>query len=102
MCRSDGLNVVHSTRASLWRGDCIVIANPSTGFTLYSLETGGHDVRQERATPVKFIESGSAIVGGTTVGAVNIWDLETGRKVQTLLHGGVWPSLSCNSPPQAK
>lgn len=85
----------NSARASLTdNGENLVIANPSSGFTLYSLKTGhlirafGHDVGQERATPVKFIESGTAIVGGTTVGAVNIWDVATGRKLQTLLHTG--------------
>lgn len=84
-----------SARASLNdSGESIVIANPLAGFTLYNVQTGdlvrafGHDIGQERATSVKLIERGTAIVGGSTIGAVNIWDIETGRKVQTLIHGG--------------
>ncbi|RPD62188.1 hypothetical protein L227DRAFT_609435 [Lentinus tigrinus ALCF2SS1-6] len=73
-------------------GERLALANPLSGFGIYSLKSGdlvrafGHEVGHKRATPVKFIESGKAIVGGTTVGEVNIWDIETGRKVQTIMH----------------
>ncbi|RPD78035.1 WD40 repeat-like protein, partial [Lentinus tigrinus ALCF2SS1-7] len=64
-------------------GERLALANPLSGFGIYSLKSGdlvrafGHEVGHKRATPVKFIESGKAIVGGTTVGEVNIWDIET-------------------------
>ncbi len=48
----------------------------------------GQEVGQKRAFAVKFIESDKAIVGGSTVGEVNLWDIETGRKIQTLSHAG--------------
>ncbi|KAI0695270.1 WD40-repeat-containing domain protein [Cerioporus squamosus] len=83
-------------------GEYLALANPLSGFGLYSLRSGdlvrafGHEVGFKRATPVKFIESGKAIIGGSTVGEVNIWDIETGRKVQTLLHTGTsFGELSC-------
>ena len=75
-------------------GRHLTVANPSSGFAIYSLRSGdlvrafGHEVGHKRATPVKFIESGKAIVGGSTVGEVNIWDIETGRKLQTIMHTG--------------
>ncbi|RPD56983.1 WD40 repeat-like protein, partial [Lentinus tigrinus ALCF2SS1-7] len=64
-------------------GEHLALANPLSGFGIYSLESGdlvrafGHEVGHKRATPVKFIDSGKAIIGGTTVGEVNIWDIET-------------------------
>ncbi len=81
-------------------GDHLAIANPLSGFGLYSLKSGdlvrafGQDVGYKRATPVKFIEFGKAIVGGSTVGEVNIWDIDTGRKIDTLLHTGAPIGLS--------
>ena len=75
-------------------GERLAIANPLSGFGIYSLSSGalvrafGHEVGHKRATPVKFIDSGKAIVGGTTVGEVNIWDIESGRKIQTIVHPG--------------
>ena len=75
-------------------GDLLITSNILTGFDLYSLGSGslirafGHDVGEKRATAVKFIESGKAILGGTTVGEMVIWDVSTGRKLQTLTHAG--------------
>ncbi|KAI0689580.1 WD40-repeat-containing domain protein [Cerioporus squamosus] len=81
-------------RADLSKGDRLAVANPLSGFSIYSLKSGdlvrafGHEVGQKRAPAVKFIESDKAIVGGSTVGEVNVWDIETGRKIQTLSHAG--------------
>ncbi|KAI0689982.1 WD40-repeat-containing domain protein [Cerioporus squamosus] len=75
-------------------GTLLVISNLLTGFDLYSLETGellrafGHDVGGKYPTPVKFIEAESAIVGGSAVGEMHIWDTATGRRVQTISYGG--------------
>ncbi len=84
-----------STRASLNNdGSLLIAANLLTGFDLYSLETGdlirafGHDVGEKRMTPVIFLESGTVILGGTTVGEMHLWDVSTGRKLQTLVHAG--------------
>lgn len=55
----------------------------------------GHEVGQKRATGVKFIESDKAMVGGSTVGVVNVWDIETGRKIQTLTHAGALRNSVC-------
>lgn len=81
-------------------GKRLAIANPLSGFGIYTLHSGdlvrafGHEVGHKRATPVKFIEFGKAIVGGSTVGEVNVWDIETGRKVQTITHTGTHTSYS--------
>ncbi|KAH9856305.1 WD40-repeat-containing domain protein [Lenzites betulinus] len=72
----------------------MAVSNLLTGFDLYSTSSGklvralGHDVGAKRATPVRFIESGSALVGGTTMGELMIWDTTTGRKLQTLIYHG--------------
>ncbi|KAH9858477.1 WD40-repeat-containing domain protein, partial [Lenzites betulinus] len=64
-------------------GRAIIVSNALTGFDLYSVESGkilrafGHEVGTKRATPVKFIEAGNAVVGGTTVGAIVIWDIHS-------------------------
>ncbi len=77
------------------RGDHLVACDPITGFNLYSLKSGhlvrafGHGFQGHRAALAKLIEAESgAIVGGTTVGEVTIWDVVTGRKVQNLHHQG--------------
>ena len=79
-------------------GQSLVASNLLTGFDLYDLDSGdlvrafGHDVGDKRATPVKFTELDDAIVGGTTVGMMHVWDANTGRRVQTMLHsGGLYP-----------
>ncbi|RPD60446.1 WD40 repeat-like protein, partial [Lentinus tigrinus ALCF2SS1-7] len=83
-CLQDRQDVKPIARADVSVDDGrLAIANPLSGFGIYSLRSGdlirafGHEVGHKRATPVKFIESGKAIVGGTTVGEVNIWDIET-------------------------
>ena len=82
-------------------GERLAIANPLSGFGIYNLSSGGlvrafgHEVGHKRATPVKFIDSGKAIVGGSTVGEVNIWDIESGRKIQTIVHSGAFWAILC-------
>ncbi|KAI9059350.1 WD40 repeat-like protein [Trametes sanguinea] len=68
----------------------LVVSNALTGFDLYSLESGnlirafGHDMRARRATPVRFAETGQSIVGGTTIGEMLVWDVSSGRRMQSL------------------
>ncbi|KAI0648932.1 WD40-repeat-containing domain protein [Trametes meyenii] len=72
----------------------LAVSNVVTGFDLYALSSGhllrafGQDAVNRRATPVRFIESGSVLVGGTTVGEIVVWDLNSGCKLQTLIPGG--------------
>lgn len=66
-------------------GTRIAISNLRTGFDVYLLESGEllhsfvHDMGEHLPTPVLFIHDGQAIVGGTTVGKVGMWDLACGK-----------------------
>ncbi|KAI1788724.1 WD40-repeat-containing domain protein [Ganoderma leucocontextum] len=66
-------------------GTCIVVSNLTTGFDVYLVDSGEllrsfeHDVGECLPTPVLFIHNGQAVVGGTTVGKVNMWDLDRGK-----------------------
>ncbi|KAI0708453.1 WD40-repeat-containing domain protein, partial [Earliella scabrosa] len=59
----------------------LAISNLTTGFDVYRTDTQKpvgsykHDIGDSRPTPVLFIHGGHAIVGGSTVGIVNIWDI---------------------------
>ena len=84
-----------SVRADLSEdGEYLAVSNLVIGFYLYDLASGdivrafGHDVGERRATPVRFIESDGALVGGTTTGQMNIWDTSSGQQAQTLSHNG--------------
>ncbi|KAI0058228.1 WD40 repeat-like protein [Artomyces pyxidatus] len=43
----------------------------------------------QSSLPVQFIHDGLAVLGGSYVGNVRIWDLETGDRLQVLRHGAV-------------
>nr|VWO96409.1 Guanine nucleotide-binding protein subunit beta-like protein (Cytoplasmic antigenic protein 1) [Ganoderma boninense] len=66
-------------------GTRIAISNLTTGFNIYLLKTGEllhsfeHNVGDCLPTPVRFIHAGQAVVGGTTVGKVNMWDFVCGK-----------------------
>ncbi|RDX42307.1 WD40 repeat-like protein [Lentinus brumalis] len=76
-------------------GSLLAISNLATGFDVYRTDTEQpvgmyrHDVGKRQPTPVLFIHGGQAIVGGSTVGAVNIWDMKLGK-----LHALTVPSVS--------
>lgn len=65
-----------------------------TGFDIYAVGTGqalatlAHPVVGVRAVPIRFIHGGHAIVGGSAVGQVNLWDVATLRRYQPLVVGG--------------
>ena len=81
-------------------GAYVAISNLETGFDIRALDTGNlirsceHDVGESWPTPVLFIHGGRAIVGGTTVGKVTIWDVFMGK-----LHTLPIPSTCFSSVP---
>ncbi|KAI0652982.1 WD40-repeat-containing domain protein [Cubamyces menziesii] len=70
----------------------IAISNVISGFDVYSIESGqavcsfGHTVGQYRKIPVLLIHAGRALVGGNVQGDVHLWDVQSGRKLHSLLH----------------
>lgn len=44
-----------------------------------------HDIGEPMPTPVLFTHEGRAVIGGTTVGKVNIWDIHLMKKINSLL-----------------
>ena len=71
-------------------GAYIAISDLSTGFEIYEMDTElvygsfQHDVGEPFPTPVLFIHNGNALVGGSTVGNVNIWDVHGMGKMHSL------------------
>ncbi|TBU22722.1 hypothetical protein BD311DRAFT_811285 [Dichomitus squalens] len=71
-------------------GTYIAISDLSTGFEVYEMGTEvvyrsfEHDVGEPFPTPVLFIHNGNALVGGSTVGKVNIWDIHGMGKMHSL------------------
>ncbi|KAI9068782.1 WD40 repeat-like protein, partial [Trametes sanguinea] len=63
----------------------IVISNLHTGFDVYRLsskeliKTFTHEVGRPHPAPVTFIHHSRAVLGGSTTGHVNIWDLRLGK-----------------------
>ena len=61
------------------------------GFDVFRMQTEEpvasfeHEIGEPMPTPVLFTHGGRAIVGGSTVGKVNIWDVLTRGKIQSLL-----------------
>ena len=68
----------------------LAISDLVHGFTMYNCQSGGlirrfiHEVGKRYPVPVLFIHQGRVIVGGRTVGHVNIWDIEDGRRIEAL------------------
>ncbi|OSC99815.1 WD40 repeat-like protein [Trametes coccinea BRFM310] len=77
-------------------GSRLAVSNLVYGFDIYDVDTGAlalavtHDIGKEYPAPVLYIHGGHAIVGGSTVGMVNIWyvDQTISRKMQTLSVSG--------------
>ena len=60
-----------------------------SGFDIYDLAQGKivrsftHEVgEQQRAIPVLFVHGGTAVVGGSAVGYVNLWFVDSGVKLE--------------------
>ena len=80
-----------SASASLLEdGKHVAISNIDTGFNVYVLASGAplcsfeHDVGDPRAVPVRFMHGGRAIVGGSVMGKVNVWDIALRKKIHIL------------------
>ena len=75
-------------------GEYLITSSPLSGYDIYSVKSAdllrhfGHDAGEKRATSVKFLELEATVITGTTVGEVNIWEIHTGRRLQTLAHHG--------------
>ncbi|KAI0371020.1 WD40 repeat-like protein [Pilatotrama ljubarskyi] len=71
-------------------GTTIAISNMVSGFDLYDLTSQAalrsftHPVTTLRAVPVLFVHGGHALLGGSTVGKVHLWDVHNGLLHQTL------------------
>ncbi|KAH9896046.1 WD40-repeat-containing domain protein [Cubamyces lactineus] len=73
-------------------GSNIAVANMVNGFDVYDLDTGAvvlslfHKVGKEYPVPVQYVHGGNAILGGSTVGMLDLWYVEgtLSRKMQTL------------------
>ncbi|KAI1789836.1 WD40-repeat-containing domain protein [Ganoderma leucocontextum] len=71
-------------------GEYIAISNMVSGFDVYAMATEApycsfeHDLGEPYPTPVLFVHGGKAIVGGSAVGKVDLWDLRLTRKMHTL------------------
>ena len=72
----------------------LVVSNMTSGFDVYQTDTGtslgtlSHTVGRLHIVPVLFAHGGNAIIGGSCVGEVMVWDATTLRKHQTLLLQG--------------
>ncbi|KAI1788020.1 WD40-repeat-containing domain protein [Ganoderma leucocontextum] len=66
-------------------GKYIAISNVDRGFDVFvmaseePLRSFEHEVGEPRAVPVLFIHGGQAIVGGSVVGKVDVWDIFLGK-----------------------
>ncbi|KAI1782402.1 hypothetical protein LXA43DRAFT_847067, partial [Ganoderma leucocontextum] len=71
-------------------GTFIAVSNLTKGFDVFRMETEEpvasfeHDIGEPMPTPVLFTHEGRAIIGGTTVGKVNVWDIHSMKKINSL------------------
>lgn len=74
----------------------VVVHNLVDGFDVYDMESGRllHMFKQEEldciSLPCVTTHGNSAIVSGSSVGNVRIWDLNSGTKVTTIAHRGLY------------
>ncbi|KAI0364053.1 WD40 repeat-like protein [Pilatotrama ljubarskyi] len=73
-------------------GHLIAVSNVISGFDVYAVDSGaavcsfGHTVGEFRKVPVLFVHDGLALVGGNMHGDVHLWDVDSGRKLHSLVH----------------
>lgn len=71
----------------------LAVSNMCTGFDIYDLKSNApianmnHNVGSY-CIPVVFAHRGHALLGGSPVGAVGLWDVRTGRRLHNLPHAG--------------
>ncbi|KAH7919173.1 WD40 repeat-like protein [Leucogyrophana mollusca] len=74
----------------------LAVSNISTRFDLYNLASGtplaslSHKVAMHLRVPVQFIHNRRVLLGGSTVGKICMWDIQTGELLQTLHHPGTY------------
>ncbi|KAI1786033.1 WD40-repeat-containing domain protein [Ganoderma leucocontextum] len=75
-------------------GRKLAVSNMVSGFDIYDTDTGSslgtlsHVIDRIYAVPILFAHGGNAVIGGSTVGEIDIWDVANLRKHQTLGLGG--------------
>ena len=80
-------------------GEKLAVSNMVSGFDVYATATGmslatlTHAVGSLYAVPVLFAHGGNAIIGGSTVGKVHLWDVHTGCEFQELVLQGTGLNL---------
>ena len=73
----------------------LAISNHCTGFDIYDLNSDEpvmsmtHAIRKQIGPPVSFVHGGHALLGGSSTGRVNLWDVESGRRLHSLVHCGI-------------
>ncbi|KAI1783092.1 WD40-repeat-containing domain protein [Ganoderma leucocontextum] len=76
-------------------GQKLVVSNMASGFDIYETATGNslgtlnHAVGRVFAVPVLFVHGGNAVIAGSTVGEVHLWNVSTLRLHQILRLNGV-------------
>ena len=77
---------LRSANASVTADGTRMVVSNLTGFDIYALETMesegslSHTVGDVYPVPVLFVHGGTAILGGSTVGEVELWNVITRRK----------------------
>ncbi|KAI0708447.1 WD40-repeat-containing domain protein [Earliella scabrosa] len=84
-------------------GTHLAISNLDTGFDVYRMEDGvpvcsfEHDAPKPDFVPVQFIHGGHAILGGSSVGKIGIWDIFLKRQLDVLSIPSAYISLLLSS-----
>ena len=74
-------------------GKVLVVSNLNTGFDFYHLDDSQQDGSVSHPctglrVPVEFIHCGNAVLGGSSLGEVHIWNCVTRTQLQVLDHAG--------------
>ena len=96
------LHVLSSADASMTSdGRFLAISNMLTGFELYAMQADTEleplcsfqqEVADRPPIPVIFVHGDSALLGGTTNGQLNLWEIYSRRKQPLVLEGEPYPS----------
>ncbi|KAH7904588.1 WD40-repeat-containing domain protein [Hygrophoropsis aurantiaca] len=68
----------------------LAVSNQSTGFDVYDLRSNSpvltlsHDIGSQRSVPVCFVHNGHALLGGSSIGKICIWDVKSGDLLEDL------------------
>jgi hypothetical protein len=56
-----------------------------------------HAIRRRVGAPVSFVHGGNALLGGSSTGRVDLWDVDSGRRLHSLVHCGISVSFICEA-----